>query len=124
MNKIRFYVYILLGTMSLILGIIGIFLPILPTTPFLLLASFCYVRSSKKMNDWLLNHKYLGSYLRDYLEYKGIRRKNRRYSLTFLWVTLIGAMLLSMSLHLTIFLSIIGCLVTIHIMRLEVLEDE
>ena len=53
--------YILLGTVSLILGIIGIFLPLLPTTPFLLLTAALYMRSSPRLYDWLLRQKYLGA---------------------------------------------------------------
>lgn len=57
-----------LGHLFLILGIIGAFLPILPTTPFLLLAAYFYSKSSKKVHDWMLGHKYLGPPLKDWQE--------------------------------------------------------
>jgi len=63
---------IVVGTISTALGILGIFVPILPTTPFLLLAAACYSRSSQRFYDWLLNNKYFGNYIRNYLEKKGI----------------------------------------------------
>ena len=61
-------VYLILGHLCLILGIIGAFLPILPTTPFLLLAAFLYSKSSTKLHNWILNHKYLGPPLKDWQE--------------------------------------------------------
>lgn len=58
-KSLKKYLLIIMGTISLILGTVGIFIPILPTTPFLLLASYCYIRSSKKLYNWLINHKVL-----------------------------------------------------------------
>ena len=60
------------GTFFVGLGIIGIFLPLLPTTPFLLLAAACYARSSKRFYNWLLNNKWFGNYIKNYRERKGI----------------------------------------------------
>lgn len=62
----------ILGTLCVALGIIGIFLPIMPTTPFLLLAAALYCRNSDKMYAWLLNHRFLGSYIRNFREHKAI----------------------------------------------------
>ena len=62
------YVYLFIGSLSLILGVIGIFLPILPTTPFLLLSAALFFRSSPRAYDWLLTHKYLGPYIRSFRE--------------------------------------------------------
>jgi len=77
------------GTVSLALGTIGIVLPILPTTPFLLLALACYCRSSKRMTEWVLNNKYFGSYIRRYKEGKGIPIKTKIAAITILWITII-----------------------------------
>jgi uncharacterized membrane protein YbaN (DUF454 family) len=60
--------YLILGHLCLILGIIGAFLPILPTTPFLLLAAFLYSKSSTRLHNWILSHKYLGPPLKDWQE--------------------------------------------------------
>ena len=64
---------ILGGSVSTFLGIAGIFLPLLPTTPFLLLASWCFVRSSDKLHYKLMNNKYLGPFIKNYKEKKGIK---------------------------------------------------
>lgn len=82
-------IYILFGTLSLILGIIGIFLPLLPTTPFLLLTAALYVRSSPRLYDWLLNQKYLGPYIRNFRENKAIPLKAKVISITLIWVTIL-----------------------------------
>jgi uncharacterized protein len=63
------------GSLCVVIGVIGIFLPVLPTTPFLLLASACYIRSSNNLYRWLLNNKYLGKYIRDYDLKKGMPLK-------------------------------------------------
>lgn len=65
MKKISF---LLLGHLCLVLGILGAFLPVLPTTPFLLLAAFLYSQSSPKLHNWILSHKYMGPSLRDWHE--------------------------------------------------------
>lgn len=79
----------LLGTVSLILGVIGIFLPLLPTTPFLLLAAVLYFRGSPRRYQWLLNHKHFGPYIRNYREHKAIPLRAKITSLTLLWGTII-----------------------------------
>jgi len=76
------------GTVSLAVGTIGIVLPILPTTPLLLLALACYCRSSKRMTEWVLTNKYFGSYIRRYKEGKGIPIKTKIVALATLWITI------------------------------------
>lgn len=65
--------FISLGTIFLIIGIIGIFLPLLPTTPFLLLTAICYERGSDKFHAWLIGHKYFGPPILDWQNRKVIR---------------------------------------------------
>ena len=72
---VKKYLLILLGTIAFFLGIIGLFLPILPTTPFLLLASYCYLRSSKKLYRWMINRKVIGKYIYSYLNYRAVDKK-------------------------------------------------
>lgn len=81
--------YILLGTLSLVLGMVGIFLPLLPTTPFLLLTAALYVRSSPRLYNWLLNQKHLGPYIRNYREHKAIPLKAKIISVSLIWITIL-----------------------------------
>lgn len=81
------YLYILVGSISLALGILGIFLPVLPTTPFLLLAATCYVRSSYRLYRWLVSHRYLGTYIRGFLKDRAIPLKAKVISISLLWLT-------------------------------------
>jgi hypothetical protein len=81
-------VFFVAGTVSLAFGAIGVVLPILPTTPFLLLALACYCRSSERMTNWVLTNKYFGSYIRRYKEGKGIPLKTKILALAALWITI------------------------------------
>lgn len=83
------YLLAFLGTISLILGIIGIFLPLLPTTPFLLLSAALYFRSSRRLYDWLLAHPHLGPYIRNFRENKAIPLRVKIVSITLVWGTLL-----------------------------------
>jgi uncharacterized membrane protein YbaN (DUF454 family) len=76
------------GTLSTGLGIIGIFVPILPTTPFLLLAAACYMRSSERFYRWLINNRILGAYVRNYIEGKGMPVKIKMFTILLLWLTI------------------------------------
>ncbi|MFV0466611.1 MAG: YbaN family protein [Lachnospiraceae bacterium] len=124
MKFIKKYILIVIGSISVFLGFIGIFLPVLPTTPFLLLAAYCFLRSSKKLYDWLINHKVLGVFIHSYLTYKAIPKKTKIGALIFLWGTLILSMLLMDSLHLRIFLILVGIGVSIHLLRLRTMSKE
>lgn len=124
MHSIKKYVYFFTGSVSLVLGITGVFLPLLPTTPFLLLACFCYLRSSKKMYDWLINHKIFGSYIYGYLTYKAVPRKTKIGALIFLWSTLIISMILLDSPHIRIFLAVVGIGVTFHLATLKTMTHQ
>jgi len=79
---------ILVGHFSAALGILGIFIPLLPTTPFLLLAAACYARSSERVYIWLINNKWLGNYIENYREKKIIPLKVKVLSLSLLWITI------------------------------------
>ena len=78
-------IFIVLGSLSVIMAGLGVLLPGLPATPFLLLASFAFARSSKKMHDWLINNKVFGPILSDFLDRKGIRLHIKIISLLMMW---------------------------------------
>ena len=81
--------FITLGTFFLGIGIIGIIVPVLPTTPFLLLASFFYIRSSKRLYNWLLTNRILGIYIRNYIDGKGTPLKVKLFTIALLWTVII-----------------------------------
>ena len=76
------------GTLCVALGILGIFLPVLPTTPFLLLAAFCYARSSNRFHHWLMTNRWFGEYIRNYREGRGIPLKQKVLTILLLWLTI------------------------------------
>jgi uncharacterized membrane protein YbaN (DUF454 family) len=70
------------GVVSLALGIAGIFLPVLPTTPLVLLAATCFARSYRPLHEWLLNHRVLGPTLRDWYEHRSLKRRTKLVAIT------------------------------------------
>ena len=122
-NRLVRVTLILAGTFFLGLGIIGIFLPILPTTPFLLLAAACYARSSKRFYSWLLNNKWFGNYIKNYREGKGVPLKVKILSISFLWITIVfSAFFVVTILFVRIILILIAVAVTIHILSIRTLK--
>lgn len=85
-------VWVACGSLALALGVAGIFIPLLPTTPFLLLASACYVRGSRRMHAWLLSHGRLGAYIRDFEEGRGIPLRAKGVALAMLWASIAHAL--------------------------------
>lgn len=81
------------GTVFVGIGIIGIFLPVLPTTPFLLLAAVCYARSSERFYHWLLNHRWLAKYIRPYREGKGIPLRAKVTAISLIWATILSSVI-------------------------------
>ena len=116
---------IVVGTISTALGILGIFVPILPTTPFLLLAAACYSRSSQRFYDWLLNNKYFGNYIRNYLEKKGIPLKVKVLTLAVLWATIVCSVAFAVEiLFVRVLLIVIAIGVSIHVFSLRTLHND
>ena len=87
-NRLIRWLLIALGTICVGFGVIGIFLPVLPTTPFLLAAAWCYARSSERYYKWLISNKWFGKYIKDYREGKGIPLKAKISAITILWITI------------------------------------
>jgi uncharacterized membrane protein YbaN (DUF454 family) len=88
LNNWKKRLLIIVGTTSTAIGMVGIFIPVLPTTPFLLLAAACYIRSSQKLYRWLLNNKFFVAYLKDYLEGKGMALKIKIITVILLWTSI------------------------------------
>lgn len=76
------------GTLCVALAVLGLFLPVLPTTPFLLLAAVCYARSSERFYHWLVTNRWLGAYIRNYREGRGIPLLHKVLAISLLWLTI------------------------------------
>ncbi len=108
--------FMVCGTICLGVGTAGVFLPILPTTPFLLLSAACYYKGSERMHRWLLNNKLLGNYIRNYREGKGISSKGKILTLFLLWATICySTFFLVNILMLQVILFAIAIAVTVHV---------
>ena len=113
------------GVLSVALGVLGILVPLLPTTPFLLLAAGCFVRSSPKLYAWLMNHKWFGSYIRHYRVYKAIPLRAKIVVLALLWGTIgYAAIGVAKVWWLRTLLVAIAAAVTAHVLRLKTLTPE
>ena len=114
---------IILGTISLGLGILGIFLPLLPTTPFLLLTAALYFKGSPRLYQWLLNHKYFGTYIRNFRETKAIPLRDKIISLLLMWGTMLYCIFFLIPLvWVKILLFLIAAGVTYHILSFKTLK--
>lgn len=109
--------YTIAGTLALVLGLIGLFLPLLPTTPFLLLASACYMRGSERLAKWMITNRFFGRYLQDFQSNRGIPVKTKIWALALMWTSLaISAYVLPLA-WMRALLLIPGCGVTVYLLR-------
>jgi len=114
------YFYLISGVLLVVIGVIGIFLPVLPTTIFLILASACFVKGSPKANEWLRNHKILGQYIKNYQDKSGLTLKSKILNIFFLWtMILVSAFLLTEELMIRLILIGIAVGVTIHLLTMK-----
>jgi len=119
LGNLKKTIFIVGGTISLGLGAIGIILPILPTTPFLLLSATCYYKGSERMHRWLLNNKLFGNYIRNYKEGKGIPLKGKIIALFLLWTTICYSTLFLVNiLVIQIILFAVAIAVTAHVVTI------
>ena len=110
-------IYIIVGSISLVLGTLGIFLPLLPTTPFYLMTAWLYMRSSQKLYHNVMKNKYFGAIVRDFQEHKSISLKTKIISITMLWCTISASALFAVSswlIRAVLFVIAVG--VTIHVL--------
>lgn len=125
MKQVKKVLLIIAGSLSLGLGILGIILPLLPTTPFLLLAAACYVRSSEKLYQWLITNKYFGSYIQNYRDGKGIPLKAKVVGVSMLWLAMGYSILFIVPLiTVKLLLAGIGAYFTWFILKQKTLQHE
>jgi len=117
------WVLIIVGSFFAGLGILGIFLPLLPTTPFLLLAAACYIRSSERLYNWLMNNKWIGRYIKNYLEGKGVPLKSKVLSISALWITIGYSVFFVVNIFsVRVILILIAIGVTMHLLSIRTLK--
>ena len=114
-----------LGFLATALGMLGIFLPILPTVPFLLLALACFARSSERFYDWLLEHAYFGPIVQPYINGCGMSRVSKVKAITLLWASIsLSAFFLIELVWVQVLLLVIACTVTFYLLSLPTINIE
>jgi uncharacterized membrane protein YbaN (DUF454 family) len=119
-TSLRQALLITAGTICVVLAVFGIVLPVLPTTPFLLLAAICYERSSPRFHNWLLTNRWFGLYIKNYREGRGIPLRQKVVTLVILWLTIAaGIVFMRSSWWISLLLAAVAIGVTIHIARIK-----
>ena len=122
MPKLLNYLCTILGFLCVGFAVLGIFLPVLPTTPWLLLAAWLFYKGNPKMRIWLLNNKYLGPYIHNYIKYRAIPLKSKIISISMLWITILFSVYIVNPIWLKILLLCIAVGVTIHLLMIKTLK--
>ncbi len=107
MNRIKKIIFVIVGFISLLLGVIGIVLPILPTVPFLLLTSYCFARGSNKFETWFKSSKIYKKYLESFILNKSMTLKQKIYVSTFADIMIAFPLIILNNLYIKLFLIII-----------------
>ena len=119
MKSLKKKLYIAFGFLAVTLAIVGVFIPGLPTVPFLLVALFCFERSSKKYHDMIMNNKYFGPVLQDYYSGKGLTSSVKIKAISFLSCGMAFSIYKIQNLHARIALVVVWLGVAIHIILLK-----
>ena len=124
MKNIRRWLLIACGMLCVAVGVIGIFVPLLPTTSPLLLAAFCFARSSPRFYHWLLHNRVFGSYIKNYREGRGMPLRSKFVTLALLWLTIGFSIIYITPWWIKLLLLIIALGVTIHILWIKSYRPE
>lgn len=125
MLDVRKAILIFFGFLFIALGVAGMFLPLVPTTVFLLLAAYCFSRSSERFHTWLLNNKWCGPYIKNYTDGLGMTLRDKTTTISILWISLFVSMwFVAGKLWVVALLGVIGVGVTIHLLWLKTRRDE
>ena len=124
-SRLRRILLTSVGTLSVALGVVGMLLPLLPTTPFLLLAAACYARSSPRFYHWLITNRWCGVYIRNYREGRGLPFRQKVMTLTLLWITIGATAIFVIPLWwVRLLLLTIAMGVTFHLLRIPTFKIE
>lgn len=123
MKQTLHYCLISLGWLSIVLGVAGIFLPLLPTTPFILLAAWCFAKSSPRFHNWLLSHPTLGPIVHTWQNGDGIPRKVRNKILIVMWISMLLSMVIIGKWWSVALLAVVGACSTLYILKQPIADD-
>ena len=121
---IRKALLIFTGTVCVALGVLGMFLPLLPTTVFLLMAAYCYSRSSERFHTWLLTNRLFGPYITNYKSGKGISIRQKVSTISILWLSIGASIWLIGGFWITLLLLAIATAVTVHLLWIKTYRPE
>jgi uncharacterized membrane protein YbaN (DUF454 family) len=114
-----------IGIISVGLGTAGIFLPLLPTTPFLLLAAACFIRSSDRLYQWLIHNRWFGSYIRNYQEHRALPLRAKVTALILLWTTMTYSVFFLLRHWIPqVLLLLIAAVVTVYLLSLKTMPGK
>ena len=113
-------IYLTVGFAALILGAVGIVVPVLPTTPFVLLAAACFARSSRRFHDMLLANRIAGPIIREWVEYRSIPRRVKRWVYLLLALSFGSSILVMPSVGYQVMLAVLGLILTVFVWRIPV----
>ncbi len=112
------WLYLAAGWTALGLGVVGVALPLMPTTVFVLIAAFCFARSSERFHRWILSHRLFGPMVRNFREGRGLPRQARFRAVTLIWITMGVSMWVIHAWWAVALLSAIGISLTVYLYRL------
>ncbi len=123
-NRLLRWILLITGTLLVALGVLGIFLPVLPTTIFFILAAACYARSSEKFYIWLLHNRYFGKFIRNYKMGEGMTLASKAISISLLWMTILFSAFYGVNnFYIRILLILIAVGVTIHLLWIKTAKN-
>lgn len=119
------YTLLILGFISVALGVVGVFLPVLPTVPFLLLAAACFTRSSERFYSWLVEHAHLGPMVRPYIEGQGLRKSAKKKAISLIWISIaMSIYLLGDRCLVQGVLAVVAIGITLYLLQLPTVEED
>ena len=119
------WLLMVIGVIAVVLGAIGVFVPLLPTTPFLLLAAVCFIRSSERLYMWVIHHRWFGGYIRNCLEHRAVTLRGKVAALALLW-TVVGysGLVVASSWSPRLVMALVAVSVTIRLLHLRTLTRD
>lgn len=123
-SSVKKGIYFIVGSISLAAGVLGVFLPVIPTTPFILLSAWCFFRSSEKIYEWVISNETFGPTIENYQEGRGITKNTKIRAIVMMWLAISASVYFFISnMYLIAFLYLIAILVSIYLYRLPTMKE-